>query len=165
MKYYSRNEKLASKWRNNLTPPESKLWEHLSKGIKDYSFRAQEPLLNWVVDFYSPELNFAIEVDGNWHNSSTNKRRDKEKDKRLWEEAGVLVLRIGAAAIFHDFYGVVERINTAIDNLKNLDNKSPLLRYKAKTTKFIQYSPEEKAKLIESLEKRGRIEKIQHSPC
>ena len=163
--YFSRNEKMAARYRENLTPPEAKLWSHLSGTLKGYSFRAQEPVLDWIVDFYSPEMNLAVEVDGNWHKSSINRRRDVEKDRRLWEEGGILVLRIAARAIFHDIEGVICRIGSVIESIEILDANSPLLRYKAKTTKLIHYTPEEKAELIRKLEERGRIERKRFTPC
>jgi len=156
---------MAAKYRENLTPPEAKLWNILSRGLEGYSFRSQEPVLNWILDFYSPELNLAVEVDGNWHKSSVNRRRDSDRDRRLWEDAGILVLRVSAGAVFSDIEGVIKRIQSVIEYVKVLDFNSPLLRYKAKTTKLIQRSPEEKDKLIKELEKRGHTERIRHSPC
>lgn len=165
MRYFSRNEKMAARYRDNLTPPESKLWESLSQGVKGYTFRSQQPVLDWILDFFCPELNLGLEVDGNWHKSSINRRRDTEKDKRLWEEAGILVMRISAGAVFRDVQGVFQRINSVIENIEILDKDSLLLRCKTKTTKLIQHSPAEKNKLIQNLEERGRIEKKRYSPC
>ena len=165
MKYFSRNEKIAANFRENPSPPEQRLIECLSDGIEGYHFKFQVPVLDWIIDFYSPELNFGIEVDGNWHKHTTNRRRDQERDQLLWENAGVLILRIAARAILEDIEGVQERIKSVIKNVEQLDRDSPLLRYKAKTTRVIKYTPEEKKELIRKLEARGRTEKIRYSPC
>lgn len=51
--------------RNNSTVAEAQLWEELRKskllGIK---FRRQHSVNKYILDFYAPEINLAIELDG-----------------------------------------------------------------------------------------------------
>lgn len=54
--------------RGNQTKAEQKLWEHLrNRQMEGIKFRRQFSIDNSVVDFYSPALKFAIEVDGDTH--------------------------------------------------------------------------------------------------
>lgn len=165
--FFTRNEKMATRYRCNLTPPEQKLWDYLSKDIalSKYLFRAQEPILNYILDFYSPILNFAIEVDGKYHQFRKNRFRDKDRDGRLQEEAGILVLRIPAKSIFAEFSEVIIHINNTISYLEKLDIKSPLLRYKHKSNTVRKFTFEEKLNLIKELESRGKINKKRYTPC
>lgn len=163
-RFLDKNEKHAHSLRAKMTPPEERLWSILSKRTNP-SFKAQVPVLNWILDFYSPEINLAIEVDGNWHRSRRVQEKDRIRDLRLWEEAGVYTLRVGVWNVFKDLDGVVSRIDTVIDNLNTLDHTSPLLRYRSKTSRIITYSPEEKQKLIKELEARGKGAPQRYSPC
>jgi len=165
MRHFSRSEKMSAKYRENPTPPQQSLRTALCASSIPFKFQFQVPILNYIVDFYSPELNFGIEVDGNFNKLSTNRRRDLERDTRLWDEAGIVIMRIAAAAIHQDVDAVIGRIENVIQNIETLDNKSPLLRCKAKTTQLVQYTPAEKQALIKKLEKRGKIGKRRYTPC
>ena len=55
----------AKALRNNSTLGEVILWKYLkNKQMLGYSFHRQKPLYNYIVDFYSPQLSLAIEIDG-----------------------------------------------------------------------------------------------------
>lgn len=59
---------LACKLRNNSTLSKVLLWKKLKgKQMLGYDFHRQKPILNYIVDFYSPDLLFAIEIDGATH--------------------------------------------------------------------------------------------------
>ena len=47
-----------------------------------------------IVDFYIPMLKLAIEVDGGYHNSVKQIRKDKFKDKILLQKRKIKVIRI-----------------------------------------------------------------------
>jgi very-short-patch-repair endonuclease len=54
--------------RNNMTQAETKLWSQLKeKQIEGCKFRRQYSVAQFVIDFYSPEMKLAIEVDGDSH--------------------------------------------------------------------------------------------------
>ena len=63
-----KNRELVSKariLRNNMTRAEIILWSRLrEKKINGYKFRRQQPLYDYVVDFYCHDLKLIIEVDG-----------------------------------------------------------------------------------------------------
>ena len=50
------------------TRAEKLLWKSsLSKKQMDVRFLRQRPILNYIVDFFSPEIGLIIEIDGNSH--------------------------------------------------------------------------------------------------
>ena len=55
--------------RNNSTEAEQTLWEKLRKSQLGYKFIRQYSVENYVVDFYCPKLNLAVELDGEGHKS------------------------------------------------------------------------------------------------
>lgn len=84
---------LAKELRNNSTLGEVILWKKLrNKQLMGYDFHRQKPLLNYIVDFYSSELELVIEVDGNSHKRSETEAKDAEKEKAL-KEYDLTVLR------------------------------------------------------------------------
>jgi len=65
-----------------MTRAEIILWSRLrSKKVNGYKFRRQQPLFEYVVDFYCHELKLIIEVDGEIHYEKT--RYDSKRDNIL----------------------------------------------------------------------------------
>jgi len=84
-------KKLAKEMRNNSTLSEVLLWKCIQKKkVKGYIFLRQKPLLNYIVDFYCPELNLAIEVDGSIHEYA--ELEDQKRQNEL-EQYGVHFIR------------------------------------------------------------------------
>jgi len=84
MGYYGNRELLskARVLRSNMTRAEIILWSRLrSKKVNGYKFRRQQPLFEYVVDFYCHELKLIIEVDGEIHSEKT--RYDSKRDNIL----------------------------------------------------------------------------------
>lgn len=77
--------------RNNSTLSEVLLWKCIQrKKVKGYTFLRQKPLLNYIVDFYCPQLNLAIEVDGSVHEYA--ELEDQKRQMEL-EQYGVHFIR------------------------------------------------------------------------
>ncbi len=77
--------------RNSSTLSEILLWKCIQKKkVKGYVFLRQKSLLNYIVDFYCPELNLAIEIDGSVHEYS--ELEDEKRQKEL-EQHGVRFIR------------------------------------------------------------------------
>lgn len=86
-------KELARQLRNNSTPGEIALWKVLrNKQLLGFDFHRQKPMLNYIVDFYCNELYLAIEIDGEYHSSEKQSKKDKQKDEEL-NEYNVTVLR------------------------------------------------------------------------
>lgn len=55
--------------RKNATACERILWRHLrNRNFANYKFRRQHPVEPYILDFYCPQANLAIELDGGGHN-------------------------------------------------------------------------------------------------
>jgi very-short-patch-repair endonuclease len=86
MLYYGNRElvRRARKLRSNMTKAEIILWSRLrSKQINGYKFRRQQPLLDYIVDFYCKDLKLIIEVDGEIHSLPEKTNYDLKRDKIL----------------------------------------------------------------------------------
>lgn len=93
--------------RNNMTKWEIRLWNDL-KGRKMFGFkvRRQYGFDNYVVDFYCPKLNLAIEVDGDIHYFKEKMRSDRKKGQRLKEE-GIKVIRFKTLDLEEDYESMI----------------------------------------------------------
>ena len=81
----------ARELRQNSTLSEVLLWNHLKqKEMYEFRFHRQKPILEYIVDFYSPELRLAIEIDGASHNESLV--RDQTRQIEI-EKLGIHFLR------------------------------------------------------------------------
>lgn len=102
------NKNLAEKakeLRKNSTLSEVLLWNKLKNrqfhGIK---FIRQKPILDYIVDFYSPDLKPVIEIDGISH--ADKEEYDEEREKRL-KELGLTVVRFSDKQVKNNMYGVL----------------------------------------------------------
>jgi very-short-patch-repair endonuclease len=70
--------------RNKMTKAEIILWSRLRmRQIDGWKFRRQQPVLDYIVDFYCHDLKFIIEVDGEIHNLPEQSKSDLIRDKML----------------------------------------------------------------------------------
>ena len=96
--------------RSNMTDAEVKLWQHLRmKQAAGVKFMRQRPIGNYIVDFYSPEFNLVVEVDGGQHFEEQNIEYDKMRDAFL-KDVGLMVLRFTNTDVLENIEGVVEVI-------------------------------------------------------
>jgi very-short-patch-repair endonuclease len=93
--------------RNNMTKWEVRFWNDL-KGKKMFGFkvRRQYGIENYVIDFYCPRLQLAIEIDGDVHYFNEKAEKDKKKDESL-EAAGIKVIRIDNLDFEEDYESVI----------------------------------------------------------
>ena len=86
MLYYGNRElvRRARVLRSNMTRAEIILWSRLrSKQINGYKFRRQQPLLDYIVDFYCDDLKLIIEVDGEIQSLNEKPKYDLKRDNIL----------------------------------------------------------------------------------
>ncbi|PCI93453.1 MAG: hypothetical protein COB15_16420 [Flavobacteriales bacterium] len=108
--YNPKLKELAKKLRKNMTFGEVLLWNELKqKRMLGYDFDRQRPIDNFIVDFYCKDLQLAIEVDGNSHNSDEAKIKDGVRQKRL-ESLGVKFLRFDDEDMKKQMASVVKEI-------------------------------------------------------
>jgi very-short-patch-repair endonuclease len=119
MAYYGNRElvKKARVLRNHMTKPEIILWSRLrSKKIYGYKFRRQQPIFDYVVDFYCDELKLIIEVDGEIHSLDEKPESDKKRDKIL-KINGYHIIRLSN-------FEIETNIDSTISNIKSFINSN-----------------------------------------
>jgi len=98
--------------RKNMTDAEKIIWFGYLKSLQVNVLR-RKPIDHFIVDFYIPDYNLVIEVDGKIHNTLKNKEYDSFKDTML-KLYGLSVLRITNEMINLDFNKAVELIEEKI---------------------------------------------------
>ncbi len=98
--------------RNNPTQAEAFLWGYLKNSqLEGRKFRRQTSIKNFIVDFYCPEENLVIELDGDFHFDEKAIKDDKRRTQRL-EEEGLNVLRFENQEILLHLDNVLSVIKT-----------------------------------------------------
>ena len=97
-----------------MTRAEEILWARLkSRQVLGYKFRRQYSVGAFVLDFYSPQLKLAIEVDGESHNSEAAREYDAERAKYLGR-FDIRVIRFSNDDVYAFPDAVLERITRTI---------------------------------------------------
>jgi very-short-patch-repair endonuclease len=100
--------------RNNLTPPEARLWSVLKgKKLSGAKFRRQHSITNYIVDFYCPKFKLVIEVDGKTHLEPTIAEKDVIRDHFL-NQIGFKVLRFTNEEIMNQLDNVIREIENEL---------------------------------------------------
>ncbi len=100
----------AQEMRKNPTDAEKKMWEMLSREQLGVKFRRQQPMENYIVDFYSAEKRLVIEVDGGQHAESP-----ADANRTAWlESQGLRVLRFWNHEVLENAEGVYASIKDAL---------------------------------------------------
>jgi (E)-4-hydroxy-3-methylbut-2-enyl-diphosphate synthase len=114
--YNSDLKKLASQLRKNMTLSEVLLWNELKqRKTLGYDFDRQRTINNYIVDFYSKELNLAIEIDGDIHIYRYD--YDDERQKNL-EKLGIHFLRFEDIEVKKNMSNVLRVIEDWIEKNK-----------------------------------------------
>ena len=110
---YHYNPKLkerARQLRNSSTLSEILLWNELKNGkMKGKDFHRQKPILNYIVDFFCPELELVIEIDGTSHDSENVHEKDKERQREI-EGLEIQFLRFNDMGVKRNTTGVLSVI-------------------------------------------------------
>ena len=100
--------------RSNPTPAESVLWSHLQRRqILGKKFRRQFGLGRYIVDFFCPECDLVIELDGAPHLAFFAGEYDFAREQYL-KGLGIRVLRFQNREVFRNLEGVLETIREAM---------------------------------------------------
>ena len=84
------------------------LWGNIrSNQINERKFRRQVPVGQYILDFYCPELNLCIELDGGQHSGDVAK--DKKRSSYL-NEKGIRVVRFWNHDVIRDLEAVLNEI-------------------------------------------------------
>ena len=69
------------------------MWGHLKGSqFEGRKFRRQASIKSFIVDFYCPEENLVVELDGDLHFDDEVKKYDEERTKKI-EREGIKVIR------------------------------------------------------------------------
>ena len=102
--------------RNAPTPAEVVLWKHLQRRqLLGKKFRRQHSIGRYVVDFFCPECNLAIELDGMPHYQILREEYEAERTGFL-EGLGVHLVRFDNRLVFENLEAVLKEIREAIRN-------------------------------------------------
>ena len=112
--------KRAKELRQNMTPAEKILWQHLrAKRFNNLKFRRQQILEGFIVDFYCHSLGLIIEVDGKIHNKQ--KEYDRDRDKIL-SANNLHILRFTNEQVRENIEAVLNTIIEKIEDIEDLQN-------------------------------------------
>lgn len=113
----------AQSLRNNETQAEKILWEKLKNNqLKGNKFRRQHPISLFIADFYCHKLKLIIEVDGEYHNTLEQIKKDDERTQVL-QDNGVKIIRFTNCEIENNVDKVITEIGLIIEEItveKNL---------------------------------------------
>ncbi|WRH67764.1 MAG: endonuclease domain-containing protein [Planktothrix sp. GU0601_MAG3] len=118
---YNRNSEKEKRQflRNNMTAAEQKLWLQLKgKQLENCKFRRQYSVAQFIIDFYSPEIKLAIEVDGDSHFQEGAPEYDRERQQFI-ESARITFLRFTNDDVYNNISAVCEVITEKIQSLRN----------------------------------------------
>ena len=111
-KGYRRPTKRSRDLRENMTPAERKLWEHLrARKVAGVRFNTQFPIGEFVGDFVSRSAKLVIEVDGATHGES--ERADAARTRYI-EKRGYRVIRFWNNEVIGNVEGVVSEIERVL---------------------------------------------------
>jgi len=111
--------------RRNQTDAEKKLWAVLrDRRFSGIKFRRQFSIDIFILDFYAPEFNLAVEADGGQHYAE-GAEKDALRAERLFA-SGVHVLRFSNRDILQNIEGVCETILQTIEKRKEPPHLDPL---------------------------------------
>ena len=80
-----------------MSVSEKVFWGYIRKGKVGFKFRRQAPVLGFILDFYCPEANVCVEIDGEQHLEQVE--YDRYRDNEL-AQAGIITIRIPSLDIF-----------------------------------------------------------------
>ncbi len=122
---------LKRRLRNNLTRAEQLLWAKLRQNqIYGLKFRRQHGIGSYIVDFYCPERNVVIEVDGDVHAIEAQQTKDLEREDYL-RSLRLQVLRYTNDEVINNVDGVLEDLIQQI--FGNSTSPKPLLTKEGET--------------------------------
>jgi very-short-patch-repair endonuclease len=103
--------------RKEMTYCEKIMWIHLRRKQLGVRFLRQYSVDQFIIDFYSPEIKFAVELDGNIHNDPDQKEYNIKRQEYL-ENFGIIFLRITNDELMGNANMAFDKIKEVIKNRK-----------------------------------------------
>jgi len=119
---------VARHLRVRSTTGEAELWSALRRQqFAGRKFRRQQPVGPFVLDFYCPDEQLAVEVDGGVHDDPLQATLDAERQS-LIESLGIRFVRLPNGLVLNDLAGALRTIAAAFrSEAPSLDQPSPLV--------------------------------------
>ena len=115
--YNPKLKERARQLRKNMTEPEVILWQYLrKKQIWNQQFYRQRPIGQFIIDFYAPDVNLVIEVDGGRHYTEEGLEYDMKRDAYLKSQQ-LRVLRFTNSDVYNNLEGVLKAIQYEVKAL------------------------------------------------
>ncbi|MBV6623096.1 MAG: DUF559 domain-containing protein [Rivularia sp. (in: Bacteria)] len=106
------------KLRQNIVKTEKIIWHKIrNRQIEDCKFRRQYSVYKFVIDFYSPILKLAIEIDGESHFQEGAAEYDRERQNYI-ESLGITFVRFTNNDVYENLDGVLESIALKVRELR-----------------------------------------------
>jgi len=90
------------------------LWVQLRRKLQKLKFYRQFPIDRYIVDFYCPEKNLVIEIDGSIHDLADQKDRDELRSEVI-ESLGLRIIRFTNEDVLYDLRTVLKSIREICD--------------------------------------------------
>lgn len=119
-KIYNKNSEKEKRrqLRQNITKAEKIIWDKIrNKQIENCKFRRQYSVDKFVIDFYSPILKLAIEIDGESHFQEGAAQYDRERQRYI-ESLGIQFIRFTNNDVYENLDGVLESIALKVRELR-----------------------------------------------
>ena len=101
--------------RKTMTHEEMLLWEHLRNSKLGVKFRRQHAIGDYIADFACISLGIVIEVDGDYHDSTEQKKEDEIRTMQL-NALGFEVIRFSNEDINCRIESVLELLKEKINS-------------------------------------------------
>jgi very-short-patch-repair endonuclease len=128
MGYYGNRELVykARSLRKNMTKAEIILWSRLrSKKVSGFKFRRQQPIFDYIVDFYCNELKLIIEVDGEIHDQPDVTKSDSKRENTL-KINGYKIIRLSNREVEIEIDSSINKIKTFITSILTYNQGTPM---------------------------------------
>lgn len=99
----------AKRMRDNPTEAEMALWQYLKGKKLGVGFRRQCVILDFIADFYAPDSDMIIEVDGGYHDTDEQIVLDETRTERL-KNKGYRIIRFTNEEVLCDIDNVITTI-------------------------------------------------------
>ncbi|MEA5598966.1 endonuclease domain-containing protein [Rivularia sp. UHCC 0363] len=104
--------------RQDIVKAEKIIWDKIrNKQIENCKFRRQYSVDKFVIDFYSPILKLAIEIDGESHFMEGAAEYDRERQTYI-ESFGIKFVRFTNNDVYNNLDGVLETIALKVRELR-----------------------------------------------
>ena len=104
--------------RQDIVKAEKVIWGKIrNRQIEDCKFRRQYSVDKYVIDFYSPILKLAIEIDGESHFEEGAAEYDRERQSYI-ESLGIKFIRFTNNDVYENLDGVLVRIVLKVRELR-----------------------------------------------